>query len=124
MSIFNLPDLGEGLREAEVVAWHVSEGDHVISDQPMVSVETDKAVVEIPSPYSGTVKRLLAGVGAIVPVGGPLAEIGTERDKDTGAIVGDLGAAPERPAARRLRGRPRSPRPRRRGRTQRAGSKT
>jgi Biotin-requiring enzyme len=48
-----LPDLGEGLEEAETVAWHVTEGDHVVVDQPIVSVETDKAVVEVPSPQSG-----------------------------------------------------------------------
>ena len=72
MSIFNLPDLGEGLREAEIVAWHVSEGDHVMADQPLVSVETDKAVVEVPAPYSGTVTRLIASVGDIVPTGGAL----------------------------------------------------
>ena len=50
---FDLPDLGEGLKEAEIVAWHVAEGDHVVVDQPLVSVETEKAVVEIPSPRSG-----------------------------------------------------------------------
>ena len=58
--IFILPDLGEGLREAEIVAWHVAEGDHVVADQPLVSVETDKAVVEIPSPRAGRIARLLA----------------------------------------------------------------
>ena len=46
-SVFVLPDLGEGLQDAEIVAWHVAEGDHVVADQPLVSVETDKAVVEI-----------------------------------------------------------------------------
>src|SRR5262245_33144893 len=49
MRQFLLPDLGEGLEEAEIVAWHVTEGDHVVADQPLVSVETDKAVVEVPS---------------------------------------------------------------------------
>ncbi len=95
MSVFNLPDLGEGLQEAEIVAWHVAEGDHVISDQPLVSVETDKAVVEIPAPYSGTVTRLVAAVGQIVPTGTALAEISTEESKDTGAIVGEIGETPE-----------------------------
>ena len=52
---FTLPDLGEGLEEAEIVAWLVNEGDHVIANQPLLSVETDKAVVEIPSPWSGTI---------------------------------------------------------------------
>ena len=50
MRTFNLPDLGEGLQEAEIVSWHVSPGDQVVADQPLVSVETDKAVVEVPSP--------------------------------------------------------------------------
>ena len=53
MSTFKLPDLGEGLQEAEIVAWHVAEGDHVVADQPLVSVETEKAVVEVPSPAIG-----------------------------------------------------------------------
>jgi 2-oxoisovalerate dehydrogenase E2 component (dihydrolipoyl transacylase) len=55
MKTFLLPDLGEGLHEVEIVDWHVSEGDHVVAEQPLVSVETDKAVVEVPSPYSGTI---------------------------------------------------------------------
>ena len=55
MRQFTLPDLGEGLEEAEIVAWHVNEGDHVVADQPLVSVETDKAVVEVPSPWSGRI---------------------------------------------------------------------
>ncbi|MDQ2090082.1 dihydrolipoamide acetyltransferase family protein [Marimonas arenosa] len=111
MNIFNLPDLGEGLQDAEIVAWHVTEGDYVISDQPLVSVETDKAVVEIPAPYSGTIKRLIAETGDIVPVGGALAEISTERDKDTGAIVGDIGPKAEQahPAGSRPPAPPGSP---------------
>ena len=58
MKPFALPDLGEGLQEAEIVAWHVSAGDHVVADQPLVSVETEKAVVEIPAPWSGRIARL------------------------------------------------------------------
>ncbi len=53
MRTFKLPDLGEGLSEAEIVNWHVSAGDRVVADQPLVSVETDKAVVEVPSPLHG-----------------------------------------------------------------------
>ena len=60
MNIFALPDLGEGLQEAEIVSWHVAEGDHVVVDQPLVSVETEKAVVEIPSPWAGHIAQLLA----------------------------------------------------------------
>src|SRR5262245_58283692 len=53
MKTFNLPDLGEGLAEAEIVRWHVKVGDEVKVDQPMVAVETAKAVVEVPSPHAG-----------------------------------------------------------------------
>ena len=58
MKTFNLPDLGEGLHEVEIVNWHVSVGDNVVVDQPLVAVETDKAVVEVPSPYSGRIAAL------------------------------------------------------------------
>jgi 2-oxoisovalerate dehydrogenase E2 component (dihydrolipoyl transacylase) len=74
MSVFVLPDLGEGLQEAELVAWHVGEGDHVVADQPLVSVETEKAVVEVPSPQDGKISRLCAQPGDRVKVGGPLVE--------------------------------------------------
>lgn len=60
---FCLPDLAECLQEAEIVAWHVSEGDRVVVDHPVVSVETEKAVVEIPSPHAGHIARLLARAG-------------------------------------------------------------
>lgn len=90
MTIFNLPDLGEGLQDAEIVAWHVTEGDHVIADEPLLSVETDKAVVEVPAPYSGTVRKLLAQEGDVVAISAPLVEIDTGASEDAGAIVGDL----------------------------------
>lgn len=97
MKIFHLPDLGEGLQEAEIVTWHVTEGDHVTADQPLVSVETDKAVIEVPSPFSGTVSRLMAKTGDVVPVGGALVEFSGERDKDKGAIVGEIKGAEPKP---------------------------
>jgi len=90
MTTFALPDLGEGLQEAEILAWHVSEGDHVSADQPLVSVETDKAVIEIPAPESGQIIKLFANPGDIVAVGAPLMEYGTGPAADKGAIVGDL----------------------------------
>ena len=101
MSTFSLPDLGEGLQEAEVVSWHVAEGDHVVADQPLVAVETEKAVVEVPSPRAGHVARLLAKAGERVKVGGPLLEFEEGRHAESGAIVGDLGgpAAPARAVA-------------------------
>ena len=101
MNPFLLPDLGEGLADAEIVSWHVSAGDHIVTDQPLVAVETDKAVVEVPSPRSGRVTRLCAGVGARVQVGDPLVEfeeVGAQAD--TGTVVGevDTGAAAAMPA--------------------------
>src|SRR5579859_7401197 len=92
MSVFNLPDLGEGLQEAELVAWHVGEGDHVVADQPLVSVETDKAVVEVPSPWSGRIARLMAGPHTRVAVGAALAVFGEPTEADTGTVVGSLAA--------------------------------
>ena len=98
MTEFRLPDLGEGLQDAEIISWHVSEGDHVSADQPLVSVETDKAVIEIPAPESGQVTKLFAEPGDVVPVGAPLMEYGTGPAEDKGAIVGDLEAV-EDPSA-------------------------
>jgi pyruvate dehydrogenase E2 component (dihydrolipoamide acetyltransferase) len=94
MSTFVLPDLGEGLQEAELVAWHVGEGDHVVADQPLVSVETEKAVVEVPSPQDGKIARLCVQPGKRVKVGGPLVEFEEGPRTDTGTIVGELSAAP------------------------------
>src|SRR6516165_4836894 len=87
---FTLPDLGEGLEEAEIVAWLVNEGDHVVANQPLVSVETDKAVVEIPSPWSGTIARRFGGKGDLIKVGAALVEFGEGAEADTGAIVGEV----------------------------------
>ncbi|MBI1180442.1 MAG: 2-oxo acid dehydrogenase subunit E2 [Alphaproteobacteria bacterium] len=93
MKTFTLPDLGEGLQEAEIVTWHVGEGDHVVADQPLVSVETEKAVVEVPSPWSGRVVRVFAATGDTVAVGGDLVEIEEEAGEDTGTVVGQVSAA-------------------------------
>jgi pyruvate dehydrogenase E2 component (dihydrolipoamide acetyltransferase) len=91
MRVFNLPDLGEGLQEAEIVEWHVKPGDTIESDQRMVSVETDKAIVEVPAPFTGKVEKLFGEPGAKIHVGAPL--IGFEGAvADTGTIVGDLAA--------------------------------
>lgn len=90
MRQFLLPDLGEGLAEVEIVAWHVTEGDHVVADQPLVSVETDKAVVEVPSPRSGRVARLFGAKGDLVKVGAPLVEFAEGPQADTGTVVGEL----------------------------------
>ena len=93
--MLKLPDLGEGLREAEIVSWHVSEGDHVVTDQPLVSVETDKAVVEIPSPQAGHIRKLCGAAGARLAVGDVLVEFeASGAHADRGAVVGDLPEAP------------------------------
>jgi 2-oxoisovalerate dehydrogenase E2 component (dihydrolipoyl transacylase) len=89
MSTFRLPDLGEGLAEAEIIEWHVKVGDHVRVDQPMVSVETAKAVVEVPAPFSGVVTALRGAPGDILPTGAPLIEF------DSGTVVGSMPATSE-----------------------------
>jgi len=94
MTIFKLPDLGEGLQDAEIIEWHVAVGDTVATDQPLLSVETAKAIVDIPSPGAGRVQKLFAGVGDIVPVGGPLVDFGSGDDEpaDAGTVVGRVEA--------------------------------
>jgi pyruvate dehydrogenase E2 component (dihydrolipoamide acetyltransferase) len=72
---FKLPDVGEGLTEADIVAWHVKPGDQVEDGQIIVEIETAKAVVELPSPWDGTVARLLAEEGQTVEVGVPIITV-------------------------------------------------
>lgn len=74
MKSFLLPDLGEGLHEAEIVTWHVKVGDEVTADDPLLSVETEKAVVEVPAPWTGRIARLCAAVGERVAVGAPVVD--------------------------------------------------
>jgi len=92
MNTFTLPDLGEGLQEAEIVTWHVSAGDRVVADQPLVSVETDKAVVEVPSPYSGEIAELFGAEGDLVKVGAPLVAFAAMAKTDSGTVVGQIAA--------------------------------
>ena len=75
---FLLPDLGEGLEDAEIVAWRVAEGDPVELNQTLVEVNTAKALVELPSPWAGVIERLHAGDGDVVTVGSPLVSIRVE----------------------------------------------
>ena len=72
---FRLPDVGEGLTEADIVSWHVKPGDSVTLNQVIVEIETAKAVVELPSPYEGIVTELLADEGATVNVGTPIIAV-------------------------------------------------
>jgi len=109
MPDFLLPDLGEGLEEAEIVAWHVQAGDHVAVDQVIVEVETAKATVEVPVPFAGVVAEIHAAPGATVAVGRPLITITAAKEEASGSVLigyGTSAAPPHRPRAAR-----RSPRP-------------
>src|SRR5690606_17699926 len=133
---FNLPDLGEGLQEAEIVEWKVKVGDTVAVDDPLVAVETDKAVVDVPSPYAGTIRKLHWNNGDVVPTHSPLVDFAVEgesnvaegstdtREKgaekegkgdDSGTVVGKMATSDEeleetvvvrKKGGRRERGRP------------------
>lgn len=82
MKVFKLPDLGEGLPDAEIVEWLVQEGDEVKLDQPLVSMETAKAVVEVPSPYTGRVSKFHGQAGDVIQTGAPLVEFQVEGEED------------------------------------------
>ena len=93
--VFNVPDLGEGLEEAEIVEWKVAEGDSVELNQPLVEVNTAKALVEIPSPYAGTISKLHGTDGEVVKVGEPLV---TFEVADQPAEEPSEGGGPKREA--------------------------
>ncbi|GAL02854.1 dihydrolipoamide acyltransferase component [Photobacterium aphoticum] len=78
MKTFVLPDLGEGLAESEIIQWHVNIGDTVETDQVILTVETAKATVEIPAPYSGTVVNRYGQAGDIISIGQPLIDISAD----------------------------------------------
>ncbi len=84
---FKLPDIGEGISEAEIVGWHVKVGDRVEEDQPIADMMTDKATVEMESPVAGTVVRLAGDPGDQVPIGSMLVEIETEGATEVAAKV-------------------------------------
>ena len=100
MSIFKLPDLGEGLQEAEIVEWFVKEGDDIKTDDALLSVETAKAIVDVPSPQDGVIKKLFVEVGDIPQVGDKLVEFESsagvkskaddDARKDEGTVVGQM----------------------------------
>jgi pyruvate dehydrogenase E2 component (dihydrolipoamide acetyltransferase) len=91
MTVFKLPDLGEGLSEAEVLRWHIQVGDRIEVDAPMLAVETAKAVVEVPSPVSGTITALHAKAGDRIEIGAPLVEFTLD--------AGSVAASPAQQAA-------------------------
>lgn len=98
---FHLPDLGEGLPDAEIVQWHVQVGERAELDQPLVSMETAKAVVEVPSPFTGTVLKLYGAAGDVIETGAPLAEFELDPDAAQRAEAEPTGHhhAPKRPEA-------------------------
>jgi len=101
MKIFNLPDLGEGLAEAEIVRWHVTTGDHINADDPMLAVETAKAIVEVPSPFSGVIKATHGNPGDTVATGALLVEFEADapssagQSADSGTVVGTMPTSDE-----------------------------
>ena len=102
--VVKLPDVGEGIAEAEIVEWHVNVGDTIAEDQVMVEVMTDKATVELPSPVAGIVASVGAAVGDVLAVGSPLIRIETDWRHDEQATTptpapADADAPPLPPTA-------------------------
>jgi 2-oxoisovalerate dehydrogenase E2 component (dihydrolipoyl transacylase) len=103
---FKLPDLGEGLTEAEIVQWLVKEGDTIELNQPIVEVETEKALVEIPSPFAGTVEKIFGDVGERVAVGSTIITVETSDDAPkTGRKEVLVGYGPEEGGSKRRKNR-------------------
>ena len=98
---FMLPDLGEGLTEAELVEWHVAEGEEVQVDQIVVTVETAKASVDLPCPYAGRVATLHGVVGAVLQVGKPLITIGANETSGSGRVLIGYGTSESKRSHRR-----------------------
>lgn len=96
MKVFKLPDLGEGLPNAEIREWYVKVGDEVKLDQPLVAMETAKALVDVPSPYTGVIEKLFGNPGDTIDTGQPLIGfVGEETvatNKDAGTVVGAIEA--------------------------------
>jgi len=90
MKTFLLPDLGEGLPDGEITQWHVKEGDDVQADAPLVSIETAKAIVEVPSPYTGKITKLHGKKGDIILTGAPLVDFAVASREETGTVAGEI----------------------------------
>jgi pyruvate dehydrogenase E2 component (dihydrolipoamide acetyltransferase) len=97
--VFKFPDVGEGIHEGRVVEWLVAQGDAVAEDQPLLKVETDKAVVELPSPQTGTVLKLHVAAEAEILVGDPLVTIGSpDEEVEVEVARSEAGASSSEPA--------------------------
>ncbi|MDF2182256.1 dihydrolipoamide acetyltransferase family protein [Neptuniibacter sp. CAU 1671] len=92
MKYFKLPDLGEGLTEAEIVEWHIQPGDKVTEDQTLLTVETAKALIELPSPQAGKVTHLFGQPGDLLHIGEPLLEFEAGEDQSQ-SVVGEIPVA-------------------------------
>ncbi len=86
--LFRLPDIGEGVAEAEITAWHVKVGAHIKEDDPLLDVMTDKATVDMTSPVEGTVTAIHGEVGSMAPVGSVLVEMEVAADQAAAPAVG------------------------------------
>lgn len=90
MKTFLLPDLGEGLPDGEITEWHVKEGDDIQADSPLVSIETAKAIVEVPSPYTGKIAKLHGKKGDIILTGSPLVDFTVAAREESGTVAGEI----------------------------------
>src|SRR5690606_18676097 len=119
---FTLPDVGEGLTEAEIVSWRVQPGDTVAVNQVICEIETAKAAVELPSPWEGTVGKLLVEPGVTVEVGTPIITIdtggGAAAQADDEAVPNLVGYGPRQGTATRRRRKGAAPPPQHDGRPQ------
>src|SRR5690606_25500889 len=93
--LFRLPDVGEGVAEAEIVVWHVAVGDTIKEDQSLVDVMTDKATVDMTSPVDGVVVAVHGEVGSMLPVGSVLVELEVEGPGDGDPSPAEIVTAPE-----------------------------
>jgi 2-oxoisovalerate dehydrogenase E2 component (dihydrolipoyl transacylase) len=91
---FNLPDIGEGIAEAEIVAWHVKVGDIISEDQPLADMMTDKATVEMESPVSGVVTKVAGDAGDVIAIGAMLVEIEVAGDASNDTVTEATAAEP------------------------------
>src|SRR5919106_2532856 len=89
--VFKLPDVGEGLTEAEIVSWKVKPGDTIKVNDVIVEIETAKSLVELPSPYAGVVESLMVEEGTTVPVGTPIISVGTGAEAPSAPATGGGG---------------------------------
>ena len=95
--VFNLPDIGEGIAEAEIVAWHIKPGDVIKEDQPIADVMTDKATVEMESPVSGKVLAIAGEAGDVIAIGSMLMEVEVEGDAPAEQVAAEPAKAAPQP---------------------------